>query len=600
MATDGVDVPDWEKRFRAPSIGFPHWARDAPDRLAVASNESGAWQVYAWDRVNGNRRQVTDNPIGVPGGSVTPDGQGIVWFHDATGDEVGQWMVEPFEEGERRSLVEGVPDAWSAGLSMGDRVVAVGTADDDGFAVWVSEDGRPATVLHRHPEVVEVAGLSRDGSLLALQHAEHGDNIHLAVRVVDPRTGAAVAEQWDGEGLGLSVAGWSRVPGDQRLALVHEREGKDRPAVWNVATGERRDLPVDLPGDVSVAGWWPDGKALLVVHEHEGRDELYRLDLRTEALLRIEHSTGSISGARVRPDGLVWYRVASGAEPPTIRGARDKKQIVLAPPGERPPKGQPFTSWRFTNPEGQSVHGFYVTPAGDPARTGGGPRPIVMLVHGGPTWAYSDTFMPDVQAWVDHGFAVAMVNYRGSTGYGVAWRDALIGNPGFPEVEDVVAGLDDLVAKGIADPVRAVIAGGSWGGYITLLALGRAPERWAAATAAVPVADYPAAYRDEAPSLQAFDRTLFGGGVDEVGELYAERSPLTYVDQVRAPVLILAGDNDTRCPLQQVLNYVDALKARGGTVELYRFDAGHGSMVIDERVRQMAAELRFILNHGPQ
>ena len=97
------------------------------------------------------------------------------------------------------------------------------------------------------------------------------------------------------------------------------------------------------------------------------------------------------------------------------------------------------------------------------------------------------------------------------------------------------------------------------------------------------------------PGLQAFDRTLFGGSPDEVGDLYVERSPLTYVDRVRAPVLVIAGDNDSRCPLQQVLNYVDALKGAGGTVELYRFDAGHGSMVIDERVRQMRAELDFLL-----
>jgi dipeptidyl aminopeptidase/acylaminoacyl peptidase len=218
-----------------------------------------------------------------------------------------------------------------------------------------------------------------------------------------------------------------------------------------------------------------------------------------------------------------------------------------------------------------------------------------MLVHGGPTWAYSDTFMPDVQAWVDHGLAVAMVNYRGSTGYGSAFRDALIGNPGFPEVEDVVAGLDALVAEGVADPERAVIDGGSWGGYVTLLAIGREPQRWRAAIAAVPVADYVTAFRDAAPTLQAYDRSLFGGGPDEVGDLYVERSPLTYVDRVRAPVLVIAGENDSRCPIQQVLNYVEALRARGGEVELYRFDAGHGSMVVDERVRQMRAELDFVL-----
>jgi dipeptidyl aminopeptidase/acylaminoacyl peptidase len=218
-----------------------------------------------------------------------------------------------------------------------------------------------------------------------------------------------------------------------------------------------------------------------------------------------------------------------------------------------------------------------------------------MLVHGGPTWAYPDTFMPDVQAWVDHGLAVGMVNYRGSTGYGTAFRDALIGDPGFPEVADVVAGLDALVADGVADPARAALSGGSWGGYVTLLAIGLHPERWAAATAAVPVADYVTAYADEAPELKAFDRSLFGGAPDDVGDLYRERSPLTYVDRVRTPVLVLAGDNDTRCPIRQVLNYVDALRGRGADVELYRFDAGHGSMIVDERVRQMRAELDFVL-----
>nr|MDQ6928543.1 prolyl oligopeptidase family serine peptidase [Actinomycetota bacterium] len=393
--------------------------------------------------------------------------------------------------------------------------------------------------------------------------------------------------QWDGPDLGLSVAGWSPVAGDQRLALVHEREGHDRPAVWDLTTGARRDLPIDLPGDVSVADWWPDASALLLLHEHEGRDQLLRLDLGTEALSPVDHQPGSIAGVAVRPDGEVWFQITSGASPPTVLSVTG--DVVCAPDGELAPAGVAFRSWHFNNDVGQDIHGFMATPPGS------GPFPTVMLVHGGPTWAYTDSFMSDVQAWVDHGFAVAMVNYRGSTGYGIAFRDALIGDPGFPEVVDVIAGLDDLVAQGVADPARAVISGGSWGGYITLLALGCAPERWAAGVAAVPVADYVTAYKDEAPMLQSFDRSLFGGDPDEVGALYEERSPLTYVDDVRAPVLILAGDNDSRCPIQQVLNYVAALEARDHPVEVYRFDAGHGSMVIDERVRQMRAELDFVL-----
>jgi len=523
----------------------------------------------------------------VPGGAVTPDGDGVVWFRDVTGDEVGHWVVEPFAGGEAVPLLEGVDDAWSAGLALGDDVAAVGTATDEGYSVHVSEAGGPARLLHHHAEVVEVAGLSRDGSLLALQHAEHGDSMHMAVRVVNPRTGGVVGEQWDGEGLGLSVAGFSRVPGDQRLALVHEREGTERPAVWDLATGERHDLGVDLPGDVAVADWWPDGSALLLLQDHEGRHRLYRFELSTGALLPLAHPEGTLSGAGVRPDGEVWMRITNGATPATVMAA-DGTEVVAAA-GDKAPGGRAYRSWWFTTGAGQRVHGFVAEP------TGPRPHPTLMLVHGGPTWAYSDAFMPEVQAWVDHGVAVAMVNYRGSTGYGTEFRDALIGDPGFPEVADVVAGLEALVAEGVADPARVAVDGGSWGGYVTLLAIGLHPDTWVAAVAAVPVADYVTAFADEAPGLQSFDRTLFGGDPDSVPDLYVERSPLTYVDAVRAPVLVIAGDNDSRCPIQQVLNYVDALRAREGEIELYRFDAGHGSMVVDEQVRQMEAELAFVL-----
>jgi dipeptidyl aminopeptidase/acylaminoacyl peptidase len=194
---------------------------------------------------------------------------------------------------------------------------------------------------------------------------------------------------------------------------------------------------------------------------------------------------------------------------------------------------------------------------------------------------------------VDAGFLVAMVNYRGSEGFGQAWRDELTGNIGFLELEDVLAGLDDLVARGEADPARAVLAGWSWGGYITLLGAGRHPDRWRSLIAGVPVADYLAAYEDEAPMLQALDRALFGGSPDEVRELYVERNPLTYVDAVAAPLLVLAGENDSRCPIRQVWNYVGRLRERGAAPRVYTYATGHASFAIEERVRQTA----IVLDH---
>ncbi|MFD0480552.1 alpha/beta hydrolase family protein [Nonomuraea thailandensis] len=183
-------------------------------------------------------------------------------------------------------------------------------------------------------------------------------------------------------------------------------------------------------------------------------------------------------------------------------------------------------------------------------------------VHGGPATHDIDAFRASPSLWVDHGFAVVQVNYRGSTGYGSAWRDALENRIGHTELEDVVAVRDHLVASGIADPDRVVLSGTSWGGFLTLLGLGVYPDRWTLGMASVPIADYALAYDDEMESLKAFDRSLFGGSPDEVPGRYRDASPITYVEAVRAPVLILAGDNDSRCPIRQILSYTEALPAR--------------------------------------
>ena len=105
------------------------------------------------------------------------------------------------------------------------------------------------------------------------------------------------------------------------------------------------------------------------------------------------------------------------------------------------------------------------------------PHPTIFIVHGGPSSHDQDAFYPGVQAWVDHGFAVVLANYRGSTGYGKEWRDAIVGRVGLTELEDLAKVYNRVIADGIADPKRIVLSGGSWGGYLTLLGLGTQPDR---------------------------------------------------------------------------------------------------------------------------
>lgn len=586
----------WEQRFRVPISFLPEWSPQAPDRCAYASSESGVWQLYTWQPSTDERRQVTDSVIGVTDGAPTLDGQGVLWFDDTTGDESGRWLVQPFGGGETRPFLEGVPDGWSEGLAQAPGVVVAGLSDRDGFAVHVSLDGAPAARVYRSTEAVRIGGvdqrgfarggLSTDGSLLCLEHAEHGDLIHPALRVIDPRSGATVGEQVDA-GLPLTAKCWSPVPGDQRLAFDHEREGEARPAVWDLTTGERQDLQLDLPGSLLVEDWWPDASALLLKQLVEGRHQLLRLELATGDVRTLATEPGVISKARVRPDGHVWYLHEQGHRP---RRVVDDSGVELLRLQQAPTlAARPYESWHFTNPHGEQVHGFFVTPADS-----GTPFPVVMFVHGGPTALDMDRWQPEVQAYADAGFAVGLVNYRGSEGYGREWRDTLIGDIGGPELEDVNAGLRDLVDRGVADPTRAVIAGYSWGGYVTLLELGKHPDLWSCGIAGVPIGDYEAGYDELSPLLQAYDRALIGGVPSDYPDLMRDRNPINFVDNVRAPVLFMIGENDSRCPYRQAMLYVEKLAARGRPHEVYVFSTGHSPFDIDERVRQVQRVLDFL------
>lgn len=599
LTTDSV--PEWEQRFRAPRVSLPDWAEDAPDRALFVSNATGTYELYAWDRPNGEQRQVTDRPNGTTDGILTPDGETIWWFNDTDGDEFGVWMRQPFHggNGSGRAADEpaapGLEPSYPAGLAIGrDGTAVVGrSTDEDGTTIHVVRPGAPPVEIYRHRESAGVGDLSHDGTLIALEHTEHGDAMHSALRVVR-QDGTTVAELDDTEGgtqeLGLSVLGFAPVAGDTRLLVGHQRRGRWEPMIWDPVAGTETDLAIDLPGDVG-AEWYPDGSALLIVHGFEARSDLWRYEPGTDsAPVRVETPAGSVSGATARPDGTVEYLWSSAAQPPAVRSTTGA--VVLDPPGAKAPASVPVEDVWVDGPGGR-IHALVQRPAA-PAE---GPFPTVFEIHGGPTWHDSDAFASGPAAWVDHGYAVVRVNYRGSTGYGRAWTDALKHRVGLIELEDIAAVREWAVKSGLADPAKLVLAGGSWGGYLTLLGLGTQPEDWALGLAAVPVADYVTAYHDEMEALKAMDRTLLGGTPEEVPERFEASSPLTYVDAVRAPVYISAGVNDPRCPIRQVENYVDRLKARQAVHEVYRYDAGHGSLVVEERIKQVRLELDFARRH---
>ncbi len=575
-----VSLPDWEARFRAPRVSLPEWAEDAPDRGVYSGNVTGTFELYTWDRSSGLSRQATSRPNGTADGHLSPDGEWLWWFDDTDGDEFGTWKKQPFAGGVAVEAAPGVHAGYGAGCEVGRSLSVVGVSTDDGSTVYVV---RPSgtSVLYASADDADVVALSRDDRLVLLEHSEHGDSRHRALRVLSV-DGAVVGDLWDGEGLGLHGVGFN--PAGTQVLALHEKGGRTEPLLWDPVSGAVDRLHVDLDGDLS-ADWYLDGSALLLIAEAKGRATLHRvgLDGTVEDLGPLD---GTVLDATPRPDGSAEYSWSSAASPKVIRSTTG--EVVLEAPAPRAPGSVPVQDV-FVEGRGGPVHALVARPPGE------GPFPTVFLVHGGPTAHDSDMFQADRAAYVDLGCAVVQVNYRGSTGYGAAWRDAIEGRPGLTELEDVAAVRAWAVSSGLAS--TCVLTGGSWGGYLTLLGLGTQPSLWQAGVAAVPVADYVAAYEDEMEQLRAFDRSLFGGSPSDVPEVYERCSPLTYVAEIVAPVLLLAGANDPRCPIRQIDNWLDAAAAWGKQVEVYRFDAGHGSLVVEERVRQMRVELEFVAAH---
>jgi dipeptidyl aminopeptidase/acylaminoacyl peptidase len=588
---------NWRDRFRQATVGFPSWRSSRPDRLVFVSDEGGTTQVWCTDRSTDTRAPITSQRVGVEEFVLSPDGEEVAWWSDDSGDGNGGWVATRIDDGTTRDLLTGVGAGWSEGLAWVDGIVAMALTDGESYRVYVGTPGGDARLLVDSAVPVGLGrewettpgGLSTDGRLVCLRTAEHGDMLHFSLKVLDAVTGQHVADLVD-EGLTLRVSAWSPLEGDQRVALTHELDGWDRPAVWSPTTGDRRNYALDLPGEVDIVDWLPDASALLLTHWHEGRSQLYRLDLESGVHTLVHDPEGYVSAAASRPDGSVWLREESGERVARTRAVDGTP--VLGPPG-RPLPGVPWRSLKFEGPSGQATHMMLATPEG------AGPFPVVMLVHGGPEWADPDSYDPWAAALVDHGTAVARVNYRGSTGFGVAWRTAIHdGNIGIPEVTDVVAGLGYLIDLGLADPRRSAVEGWSWGGYIATLAAGLHPDAFAAVIAGIPVCDSVMTHVDCSPSQQAYDRAIMGGTPAEVPERYSERSPSTYLDNVRSPMLLIAGEHDSACPIRQVRWYADQLAERGQTVRLHVYDAGHHANSVDEAIHQAELQLAFLEEHG--
>lgn len=595
----------WERRMRAPQLmswsllgPAVSWAQAESDRGVLLATVSGRTEVFAFDAKASPAEltQVTDRPQGTIGAAVSPDGSTVFWFDDGAGDELGRWRSVT-EAGEVTLLPELSP-AYPGGLvALADGRVVVGrlidvpAGGDVAFEVaMVGQDGAGA-VSYQSADPAELIDVSADGSLALVAFAPAGNWLRIGVRVVRLADGAVVSEQVD-EGRNLTAVGFH--PSDPRLVLLgHERRDHTTPCIWDTASGRQDDVLTSLAGDVT-ARWYPDGRALLLSVLQDARHRLFRIDLATRRVAPIETPAGTVHEASARPDGSVHALTSSSARPVSLIRCQDggcTDLVVL--PGEPPAASVAATDVHVAGPGGP-VHAMVLVPAGRAA-----PHPTVVRPHGGPTAQDFDAWDDRDAALVDAGYAVVRVNYRGSLGYGAAWRDALHVRLGFIELEDIGAVRDHLEVAGVVDPKRVSILGGSWGGFLTLMALGTEPDRWRSGAAIVPLADQFTSAEDSPSFMLTYDAALMGGTIEQVPDVYRAASPITYVDQVTAPLFITSGENDPRCPVRQVDTYVQRLTDRGHDVQYERLAAGHALSDLDMKLTEMRQLLDFLARTLP-
>jgi dienelactone hydrolase len=572
----------WKRRFRAPIVLWTQLARTAPDRGLATSNRSGVFQQYAWDVPTGSLQQLTDRPEGLLFSLLAPDGRYVYYLDDRQGNEIGHYVRVPFEGGAPQDITPDLPPYASLSLSISQSGNRLGfmLANADGFHVTCLDLGPGAALgtprtLHQSKRLMFGPSLSYAGEVAVIASTERTGKPEYSLIALDTASGEHVAELWDGPESSLEMLHFAPHPGDMRLLASSNRSGVRRPLVWNPRTGERTDLAVDeLEGEVVPVDWSPDASQILLCQFNRAVQQLYVYDLARGALRRLDHPAGTFSlygTTYYAPDGAIFAQWQDSTHPTqliALDGATGAQTRTVLAAGEVP-ASRAWRSFSFASSDGTAIQGWLGLPDGD------GPFPTILETHGGPEAVTTEGFSAQSQAWLDHGFAFLSINYRGSTTFGRAFQRQIWGNPGHWEVDDMVAARDWLVREGIARPDEILLTGWSYGGYLTLQALGKRPDLWAGGMAGIAIADWTIQYEDTADTLRGYQVAILGGTPQEKPEQYTASSPISYAEHIRAPVLIIQGRNDTRTPARPVEHYEAKLKALGKQIEVEWFDAGH-------------------------
>ncbi len=592
------DAP-WKQRFRAGEIRCFGIASANPDRGWVLSDRGGTMQLYAWDVPTGELRQLTDKPTGIWQAWIAADGHYLYYFDDENGNELGHYMRIPFDGGEPVDLTPTLPpflgqSLWltadSSLIQITFQLFDIETWCDYKYCFLIRQYcngalGKPSRTEGIYP----YSCFTRDRAIALFNtadnpaenkyfyHQRFWSNHHLVV--MDTQTHEVIAD--------LCIEGTNLYPvrileESQGLRVLLRISQTGQCVIWDVSTNHHISLSMPIyGGHLGFLDIYQD--CLLFRHTFDAKQEFYIYNVTAQTLDQLNQPSGSLYSTIFR-NGEIWTTHSDATHPSRIvaldRHTGQIRRTILA--SLPVPASQPWQSVVFPSLDGTPIQAWLARPLSDP------PFSVILDVHGGPKSVTMERFDANCQAWVDHGFAWISINYRGSVTFGDAFASVIEGKAGQLEIDDMVAARNWLIEQGIAIPDAIIVTGASYGGYLTLLALGKHPDLWAGGIAEVAIGNLLLKSLDPNNIIKDWARRYFGHV-----STYREASPVTYAAQIKAPVLVIQGKYDGRCPPEQMRHYEQTLLALGKDIQVHWFDNGHFQNDVELQIHYQTVMLRF-------
>jgi dipeptidyl aminopeptidase/acylaminoacyl peptidase len=572
--------------FYTRTSGGGAWSPDGKEVL-FTSNFTGRLNLWKVSSSGGWPIQLSQSDDRQGSAIWSPDGKSILFQSDRGGAETYDLFLIPSNGGELTNLtktddISETSPAWSPNGTMLAFSYKVKTAPATDIAVmdWSTRAVRNIT-NEKTPDHIWLTKIwSPDGKLVYATRINAGFTDGSIIRI-DVATGKQ-DELTPHEGKARNIASAISPDGKTILITSDRPGGYQNVALLDVAT-KKIVWVTDTQWEAQAGDFSPDGKSFTYTINEDGRTDAYLADTSTRkgAKLNLPGGLNGFSGdpTPFSADGgrlLVTHQSSTQPADLWVYDVNTKKarQLTISAIGSlQAAKIPPSQLVHYKSFDGKIISAFLWVPYN---LKRDGSNPGIVLPHGGPTGQTQDNFSRNVIALVSRGYTVIAPNVRGSTGYGMDFQKANVKDLGGGDLEDEVFAAQFLAATGFVSEKKMGITGGSYGGYMTLMAIGKKPDLWAAAVEQYGIINWLTMLEHEDPYLQEYEKSLLGDPVKD-REIYDNASPIKFIRNAKAPLLVLQGENDIRVPKEEAEQVVAIYKEIGKTVDSHFYpQEGHG------------------------